>query len=77
MFMQYECRPTEDQLHNKYQTVALATATIMLVAFLFTLVVYYLQTTSKLDLLQYDISTVTASDYTVEMDITPAMYKDF
>ena len=42
MFMQYECAPSEAQLSSKYQTIALATATIMLVAFLFTLVVYYL-----------------------------------
>jgi len=50
---------------------------MMFCAFLFTLLVYYMQSTSKLSLTEYDFSTVTAGDYTVEMDITTKMYDSF
>jgi len=49
----------------------------MVIAIVFILVIYYFQNTSTLDSLSYDNSTVTASDYTVEMDITSEMYQIF
>jgi hypothetical protein len=42
----------------------------MFVAFVFILVLYYLEQTVKLDQKKYDVNTITASDFTVEFDIT-------
>lgn len=53
------------------------TATILFLAMCFVQLIYYLQQTSNLNLLNYDISTCTAADYTVEMDIPKEMYNDF
>ena len=49
----------------------------MLSSFIYILVIYYMQSTSALDTVSYDINTVTAGDYTVEMDITSKMYQSF
>jgi hypothetical protein len=38
------------------------------------MMVHYLQETSKLDQMKYDVGTITAADFTVEMDITDDMY---
>jgi len=58
---------------TKYTTLCIATASVFFVGMVFIQILYYLQETAKLDLLHYDISTCTASDYTVEMDITEEM----
>jgi len=67
----------EYQKHDKYNVVALCSITIMFVAFLFILMIFYMQSTTLLDQLSFDVNTVTASDYTVEMDISLDMWEDF
>jgi hypothetical protein len=42
----------------------------MFVAFCFMLAIYFLQKTSKIDQAEQDMNTITAGDFTVEMDIT-------
>jgi hypothetical protein len=39
--------------------------------------IFFLQQTSKLDAIKFDISVITASDYTVEYEITKEMFSDF
>jgi len=39
--------------------------------------IFYLQQTSKLDAIKFDIATITASDFTVEYEISKEMYEDF
>jgi hypothetical protein len=39
--------------------------------------VRYLMETSKMDEKKYDIATITAADFTIEMDITDEMYENF
>jgi len=56
---------------EKYNKLAFVTACVMFVALFFILTVSYLQKKSKLDLLKYDMRTITASDFTVEFDIKP------
>ena len=64
-------------MESSYNNVALATAIIMFVAFSFILLIYYLQKTSRLDQLEFDINTVSAGDFTVEINISTAMYNFF
>jgi len=65
---------TDADQHDKYNKVALVAAQILLIAFCFTNLIYYMQTTSKLDQLAYDANTITAGDFTVELDINREMY---
>ena len=50
---------------------------VMFVSFLFSQLIFYLQQTSKLDAIKFDIETITASDFTVEYEISKDMYLDF
>jgi hypothetical protein len=49
----------------------------MFVAFFYILMIYYLQKTSRLDQLEYDVNTVSAGDFTVELNISKKMYDFF
>lgn len=49
----------------------------MFVSFLFTQLIFFLQQTSKLDAIKFDIKTITASDFTVEYEISKEMYEHF
>jgi hypothetical protein len=50
---------------------------IVLSAFIFYCVLYYLRNSSEKDRVAHDISQITANDFTVEMDITKDMYDYF
>ena len=52
-------------------------AFINFMAFCFGSLIYYLKKTSDLDYTDYDMDTVTASDFTVEFDIKEEMFKIF
>jgi hypothetical protein len=49
----------------------------MFIAFIYIFIIYYLQKVSRLDQLEYDMNTISAGDFTVELDITAEMYQDF
>ena len=48
---------------------------VAFVAYLFKRVIQFLESTSKLDMLAQDAATITAGDFTCEMDITPKMWR--
>ena len=48
-FIQYTCEQDVDVQHDTYDQIAKATGVIMFLAFFFILMIYYLQTTSRLD----------------------------
>jgi len=50
---------------------------VAFVAYFFKKVIQNLEATSKLDQLAQDAATITAGDFTCEMDITPAMWNYF
>lgn len=54
-----------------YLILCKAVVIVVLCAFLYSLLVYYMQATASLDKTLFDVENVTASDYTVEYDITP------
>lgn len=55
----------------------MASLIVMVCTALFAVINYYMQSTSDLDGYVYDVSTVTVQDYTVEMDISDAMWEEF
>lgn len=67
----------EEEKFEKYNKVTLSTFCVLMIAVIFILCIWYLQHTVDLGGMQYDVSTIVASDYTVEMDITDDMWKEF
>jgi len=77
LFIQYTCEITEKEKEDKYDILALVSVIVMFVSFLFSQLIFFLQQTSKLDAIKFDISTITASDFTVEYEISKSMFDDF
>jgi hypothetical protein len=69
-FIQYTCEQSREIQEVTYNQISLVTAEISFVAFFFILLIYYLQKTSRLDQLEYDVNTISAGDFTVEYDIS-------
>jgi len=66
MFLQYTCEITEKEKGAKYETLSLVVVILMFISFFFSQLIYFLQQTSKYDAVKYDISKITAGDFTVE-----------
>ena len=77
LFVQYTCEITEKEKEIKYDILSMVSVVVMFVSFLFSQLIFYLQQTSKLDAIKFDIATITASDFTVEYEISKEMYEDF
>jgi hypothetical protein len=76
-FIQYTCEQSEDLQKFKYEVLAKASALIMFSALFFSRIVNYLKSTSKLDQMEQDANTITAGDFTVEMNISHDMWDKF
>lgn len=77
LFVQYSCEQSLEDQEAKYGYLCLATATICLVSLLYIIALQYLNKNGKIQQLEWDISTVTAGDYTVEFDISADSYNDW
>jgi len=75
--VQYTCEITEEEKESKYDKLSLVSVVVIFVSFLFSQLIYFLQQTSKLDAIKFDISTITASDFTVEYEISKEMFDHF
>ena len=75
LFVQYSCVQTKEQQAVKYEYVIQAVATTVLISLLFVLVLQKLYKGGKIQQLEWDISTVTAGDYSVEIDIDKHAYE--
>ena len=77
VFIQYNCEMSEEMQSITYDILCKAVVITLFYAFLYSLLIYYMQRTAALDRTLYDVENVTASDYTVEMDISAEAYRDF
>jgi len=68
---------TEGQKYSTFNTVALCVISIMVISVLYIRMIHYMSSVSYLNGLEFDNENVTASDYTVEMDITEDMWASF
>ena len=66
-FVQYECHSKSEMLEQKRQDGALIAATSVFSALFFMVAVYFLKQMSAINKVQWDVETVTAFDYAVEM----------
>lgn len=76
-FIQYTCMQDQETQAAKYDTIAKATAIIMFVSFSYMLFIWYLQKSQGIDRLENDMNTITASDFTVELEINREMWEYF
>ena len=69
LFVQYTCVQDAADQHRKYNRLCMSVATAVLIALLFTITIRYLFQGGKMMQIDWDMSTVTAGDYTVEFEI--------
>ena len=69
LFVQYTCIQDASDQHLKYNRLCMSVATAVLIALLFTITIRYLFQGGKMQQIDWDMSTVTAGDYTVEFEI--------
>ena len=73
-FVQYSCVQSEPELSTKFDQVSLTVSITMLISLLFVLVLKYLYKGGKIQQLEWDLSTVTAGDFSVEFEIPADAY---
>ena len=74
-YAQFECLAKESDLHTKYNRMALTVATTIVIAYLFTIALRHLYQGGKIQQMEWDMSTITAGDYTVEFKIDADRYR--
>ena len=75
--MQYKCTQTQEQIEDKYQKISLVSCIGVFIALLFLITVYYLTKSSALKQVMWDAATITAGDYTLQMEITEKAFNWF
>lgn len=73
-FIQYTCEQQADVIEEKYSQMSVAVVTGTLICLLFNVLIKFLFQGGKIKQLTWDMSTITAGDYTVEFEITKERY---
>lgn len=76
-FIQFECHHTDSELASRRYDGALVGSIGVFTCLFFLVMVFYLRKKTKLDQIEWDVSTITAGDYTVEIKITDTMFTKF
>jgi hypothetical protein len=69
-FVQYKCTISEEEKTEKRRIAALASAVSILSSLLLAAFIFYKKRSIFIMKELYDLETVTASDYTLQMDLT-------
>jgi len=75
LFVQFTCIQDEATQATKYEQMSLAVATAVLISFLFTVSIRSMYQGGKIQQIEWDMSTVTAGDYSVELPIKKETYE--
>ena len=75
--MSYTCWHKEGELSERYEQLSIASGISILMAFMFLIWTRYAFQGSKILYLDFDVSTITAGDYTIEMKVPMDKYKDW
>jgi hypothetical protein len=73
-WVQYSCIQGDAEADDKKQDVLVSVVIGTLVCMLFSTTIYYLRQYGKIQAIQWDCQTITAGDYTAELDITDEGY---
>lgn len=77
LFVQFSCiQATEDMVQKRQEALA-AVCLGIFACLLYLITVYYIKENSKLQNIEWDVSTVTAGDFSVEYHIEKEMYELF
>lgn len=77
LFVQYTCIQNSNEQSWKYQTLVISVTTASLISLFFVLTLQKLYKGGKIEELEWDLSTVTAGDYTVEFEIPKHNYMEW
>ena len=77
LFVQYTCEQSAENQSMKYNQMCLISGTAILIALLFTVTMRYLFQGGKITKIDWDMATVTAGDYSVEIDIYKENYDEW
>jgi len=75
--VQYTCIQTAENQEMKYNQMCLVVSTAVLISLLFTIMIRYLYQGGKMKQIDWDMATVTAGDYTVELPIVREGYDEW
>ena len=76
-FIQYSCRQESDQINQKRRLGLFVACLGIFMCCLFLLTIYYLSSTAYIDYKLWDVSTVTAADFTIEWAIPESIWPKF
>lgn len=74
LFVQYTCVMNEGQQRAKYFGLCVISFCGLMTCFLFTILTRWLHYKGRLNQVEWDMATVTAADYSVEVDIKKRPY---
>ena len=77
LFVQFTCEQSAENQSMKYNQMCLISGTAILIALLFTVTMRYLFQGGKITKIDWDMATVTAGDYSVEIDIYKENYDEW
>jgi len=76
-FVQYACEHSQEELEARRRDGAKAACVAVFSALAIFAMIFYQRKSTQLEQIEWDVSTVTASDYTVDMTLTEGMLENF
>lgn len=77
VYVQYECNMSNEETKAVQHIAIKVILVACFMSIIYLLVIHYLQSVTNLDFKLWDVSTCTAADFTVELTITPTMWRYF
>jgi len=77
LFVQYTCVHDTESMHSRYQAVCTIVFLSILMAFIFLIWTRKSMKGQVIDLIKYDLNTITAADYTIHTKFDPKNYMDW
>ena len=77
MFMQFTCEESSTESAYKYKHLSFVSCIFSFVAVIFCLFFFYIRYSSKIAVLRYDVKTVEADDYTVQLMVSKKQIQNF
>lgn len=77
LYVQYSCEQSQIILTAQIKSLSMVTSLCVFSVCLFLIVIYYFKKSSTLLQLDWDISTITPGDYTLQLEITTDMWEHY
>lgn len=76
-FIQFSCEETLEQTKLKYEQLSLVSCIFCFVCAVYSLAIYLMKVRTNISVKMIDLETVTAGDFTVEVELTEKMIEKF